>query len=75
MQTTDVPPVFHSGQYASYCQNKLLYMGSDLLLLLLFFFVLYCANAIDKAASTLFFCKSNVMFLSEVPSHDFVSVC
>ena len=31
MKTTDVPPAFHSGQYATYCQNNLLCMGSDLL--------------------------------------------
>ena len=49
MNTTDVPPVFHSGHYATYCLNNLLCMGSDLLLLLLmFFFLLYCGNTIDK---------------------------
>ena len=49
-----MPPVFHSGQYTTYCQNNLLCMGSDLLLLLLmFFFVLYCGYTIDKAVSTL----------------------
>ena len=51
----DLPPVFHSGQYVTYCQNNLVYMWLNLLfLLLLFFFVLYCANTIDKAMSTVF---------------------
>ena len=55
MQTTDVPPVFHSDQYATYCKNNLFCMGSDLLLLLLMFsFALYCGNTIDKVVSTLF---------------------
>ena len=52
MQTTEVPPVFHSGQYATYDQNDLLCIGSDLLLLLLmFFFVLYCGDTLDKSMS------------------------
>ena len=64
MHTTDMPPVFHSGHYSTYCQNNLVCMGSDLLLLLMmFFFVLYCGDAIDEAVSTLFFCNSNVMIL------------
>ena len=55
MQTTEVPPVFHSGQYATYDQNDLLCIGSDLLLLLLmFFFVLYCGDTLDKSMSTPF---------------------
>ena len=65
MHITDMPPVFHSGQYTTYCQNNLLCMGSDLLLLLLmFFFVFYCGDTIDEAVPTLFlqfFC--NVMIL------------
>ena len=65
MQTTDVPPDF--SQYATYCQNNLLCMGSDLLLLLLFFFVLYCANTIDKVASTLFSSKATLCFCLRYP--------
>ena len=64
MNTTVVPPVFHSGHYATYCLNNLLCMGSDLpLWLLMFFFLLYCGNTIDKLVSTLFFCNGKVMIL------------
>ena len=55
MQTTKVPPVFHSVQCATYHQNDLPCIGSDLLLLLLmFFFVLYCGDTLDKSMSTPF---------------------
>ena len=64
MHTTDMPPVFHAGHYSTYCQKNLLFMGSDLLLMLMmFFFVRYCGHTIDEAVSTLFFCNSNVMIL------------
>ena len=67
MHTTDEPPVFHSGQCTTYCQNNLLCMGSDLILLLLmFFFGLYCGYTIDKAVSTLFFANSNRFDLASV---------
>ena len=67
MQATDMPPVFHSGQYATYCQNNLLCMGSDFLLLLLFFFVLYCRDTIDKVVPTLFSAIATLYFCLRHP--------
>ena len=62
MQTTDVPPVFHSDGYATYCQNNLLCMKSDLRLLLFVFLCALLWRYIDKAMSILFSTITNSCF-------------
>ena len=74
MQTTDVPPVFRSGQYATYGQNNMSCIGSDLLLLLLSFPLCSIVEIPWIKRCLLFFCNSNILYFSEVPSRDFASV-